>query len=462
MTGRQATALLLRSLQRAPRSFALSVFGIAVGISVLGFFLALSLGMQKRVLSRIFPSDRIEVVQQKASVDQGGLGALGALGALLGGPQQLSNEVTSELRRHPDVEAVYPRLKVAFPVRGWGGERLVGKPIYTDLPIDGIDPQAVSEVTVPWAFKDYVSDKNPFCTSDQNCPSGWFCSWDINKCEPPVPVIISPTLLEFYNGSFARMYGLPRLSGFLVGQLRGMTATAELGKSFISRRESGKPRQRKLVLVGVSDRAQPFGLTVPLPYVQRWNAEYAGERAASEYSSLTVQVRPGRSVTRIVERVRNLGYSIEDNGAEQAGLAVLLMTALFVLVSLSTLVVAALNIAHTFFRAIAERRHELGVMRAVGASQADILLLVLGEAGCIGLCGGLVGLLLARLAGLGIDYLSRTALPDFPFKPSSYFWFAPELLLALLLFSVTICLAGALLPARAAAKQSPAEALTAK
>ena len=138
------------------------------------------------------------------------------------------------------------------------------------------------------------------------------------------------------------------------------------------------------------------------------------------------------------------------------------MTALFVLVSLSTLVVAALNIAHTFFRAIAERRHELGVMRAVGASQADILLLVLGEAGCVGLCGGLVGLLLARLAGLGIDYLSRTALPDFPFKPSSYFWFAPELLLALLLFSVTICLAGALLPARAAARQSPAEALTAK
>ena len=96
MTGRQATALLLRSLRRAPRSFALSVFGIAVGISVLGFFLALSLGMQKRVLSRIFPSDRIEVVQQKASVDQGGLGALGALGALLGGPKQLSNEVTSQ------------------------------------------------------------------------------------------------------------------------------------------------------------------------------------------------------------------------------------------------------------------------------------------------------------------------------------------------------------------------------
>jgi len=459
MTIRQALSLLLRSLQRAPRAFALSVFGIAVGISVLGFFLALSLGMQKQVLQRIFPSDRIEVVQPKASVDES---ALGALGAMLGGSKQLSNEVIAQLLSHPDVQAVYPRLKVAFPVRGWGGERLVGRPIYTDLPIDGVDPLAVSDPTSPWAFKDYVSEKNPFCTEDKNCPTGWFCSWDINKCEPPVPVIISPTLLEFYNGSFARMYGLPKLSGFLVGQLRGLHATAELGKSFISRRDVGKPRQRKLVLVGVSDRAQPFGLTVPLPYVQRWNADFAGERAANEYSSLTVQVKPGRSITRIVEQVRKLGYSIEDNGAEQAGLAVLLMTALFVLVSLSTLVVAVLNVAHTFYRAISERRHELGVMRAVGASQRDLMLLLLGEAACIGLSGGVVGLLTARLAALCIDFLSRTALPDFPFKPQSYFWFSPQLLAALLLFSVTVCLLGALLPARAAAKQSPAEALTAK
>ncbi len=459
MTLRQAQSLLFHSLRRAPRAFLLSVFGIAVGISVLGFFLALSLGMQKRVLQRIFPSDRLEVVPPKASVDDS---ALGAIGALLGGPKGLSDDVIRELRAHPDVQAVHPRLRVAFPVRGWGGERIVGRPIYTDLPIDGIDPAAVTETTSPWQFKDYVSDKNPFCTEDKNCPQGWFCSWDINKCEPPVPVIISPTLLEFYNGSFARMYGLPRITGFLVGQLRGLLATAELGKSFVSRREAGKPRQRKLVLVGVSDRAQPFGLTVPLPYVQRWNAEYAGEKAASEYSSLTVQVKPGRSVTRVVERIRKLGFALEDNGAEQAGLAVLLMTALFVLVSLSTLVVATLNVAHTFFRAIAERRHELGVMRAVGASQRDVILLLLGEAACIGLSGGVIGVVVARLFAHGIDTLSRTALPDFPFKPESYFWFSPLLLLSLLTFSVGICLLGALFPARAAARLSPAEALTAK
>lgn len=457
MRARQAAHLVLVNIRRAPRTFALSVFGIAIGISVLTFFVSLSLGMQRRVLGRIFPQGRVEVVPAKSTLDQGLLG--GALEALGGGPQPLSDELVQKLRAHPEVAAVYPRMRVVFPVSGWGGEKLLGRPVYSELIFDGIDPDAVTEQTSPWAFKDYVSDKNPPCTEDKNCPEGWFCSWDINKCEPPVPVLISPMMLELYNGSIAKMHKLPRISGFLAGALRGMTITAALGKSFIGRNQVGTLRYRHLALVGISDRAMPLGLTVPLAYVKRWNAEYAGERAAREYSSISVQVKPGRSVTAIVDHVRRLGYSIEDNGAEQAGLAVLLITALFVLVSLSTLVVAGVNIAHTFFRAIAERRHELGVMRAVGASRADVLLLLLLEAVAVGLCGGVLGVLLARAVGALIDLLSRTALPDFPFKPDSYFWFSPGLLAGLLGFSVGVCLLGAAWPARAAARLSPAEAL---
>lgn len=453
--------LIEKSVARAPRPFALSVFGISVGIAALSFFLALSLGMQRQVLSRIFPIDRVEVVMAKSSLEQGALGALDTLGSLLGGgPRPLDEAAIATLRSHPDVAAVFPRMKVAFAVRGWGGEKLIGRTVYTELIIDGISPEAVNEKTAPLRFADLLDPNHPFCTEDKNCPEGMYCAWDKNRCEPPVPVLISPFLMELYNGSIAKTHGLPRLTGFLLGQLRGMTLTAELGRSFVARNlATGTPRQRRLMLVGISDRAMPIGLTVPLPYVQRWNAEYAGERASHEFSSLTVQMKPGRSPTRIVELVRKLGYSVEDNGAEQAGLAVTLITALFVLVSLSTLVVAAGSVMHTFFRAISERRHEIGVMRAVGASQRDIFALLLGEAMLIGLLGGSCGLLLSRLTALGIDFLSRTALPDFPFKPTSYFYFSAGLCALSVGFSVLICLLGALFPARAAARLSPAEAL---
>jgi hypothetical protein len=456
MRAQKCAELIAQSVSRAPRTFALSVFGIAVGISVLAFFLALSQGMQ-RVLGRIFPADRLEVVPAKSSLDQS---ALGALDALLGGPRLLSDELVADLRARPEVAAVFPRMRVAFPVRGWGGESIVGRTIYTELIVDGIDPRAVTQETGPVRFADHVSPQNPFCYEDKNCAPGTYCSWDVHKCEPPVPVLVSPMLLELYNGSIAKTHGLPRISGMLAGSMRGLTMTAELGKSFVSKAAVGTPKQRRLMLVGISDRAQPLGLTVPLPYVQRWNAEYAGERAAREYSSVSIQVKPGGSVTAVVDYVRKLGYAIEDNGAEQAGLAVTLITALFVLVSLSTLFVAAVNVAHTFFRAIAERRHELGVMRAVGATERDVRTLLLGEAATVGLLGGLVGLLMARLVGLSIDLLSRKALPEFPFKPESYFWFSPALLAILLGFSVLVCLLGAAWPARAAARLSPAQALS--
>ena len=67
--------LIRQNIARAPRPFALSVFGITLGIAALSFFLALSLGMQERVLRRIFPADRLEVVPQKTSFDSGAAGA---------------------------------------------------------------------------------------------------------------------------------------------------------------------------------------------------------------------------------------------------------------------------------------------------------------------------------------------------------------------------------------------------
>ena len=43
---------------------------------------------------------------------------------------------------------------------------------------------------------------------------------------------------------------------------------------------------------------------------------------------------------------------------------------------------------------VTERRRELGLLRAVGATQRDVRMVVLGEAALIGLIGGLLGVLL--------------------------------------------------------------------
>jgi ABC-type antimicrobial peptide transport system permease subunit len=118
------------------------------------------------------------------------------------------------------------------------------------------------------------------------------------------------------------------------------------------------------------------------------------------------------------------------------------------------------NISHTFFMMLSERRREIGLMRAVGASRLDIWKIVLGEAAIMGLVAGAAGVAAAIAVAKGIDAFSRSKLPDYPFKPTTYFTFSPELVALALGFAVLFCVIGASLPARKAASIHPAQALS--
>src|SRR2546429_9500086 len=81
-----------------------------------------------------------------------------------------------------------------------------------------------------------------------------------------------------------------------------------------------------------------------------------------------------------------------------------------------------------FYASVRERTREIGILRAVGATRGDVAAVVLAEAAATGLAGGVVGVLLARIAAALLDRLPPTGLPDLPFKPPTVFSFhAPHL-----------------------------------
>ena len=229
-------------------------------------------------------------------------------------------------------------------MRGWGGERIVGRPIYTDLPIDGIDPAAVTEATSPWAFKDYVDD---------------------NKIRLHRGQKLSARLVLFVGQKQVRAAGAGDhfsdaagvLQWLVCADVRAATdhwifgepaprllATAELGKSFVSRREVGKPRQRKLVLVGVSDRAQPFRPDGAASLCTKVECRIRGEKPRRVFQPNGAG-EAGKSSTRVVERIRKLGFALKTTAPNKRGLRGAFDDGAVCPVSLSTLVVATLNIA---------------------------------------------------------------------------------------------------------------------
>jgi ABC-type antimicrobial peptide transport system permease subunit len=167
-----------------------------------------------------------------------------------------------------------------------------------------------------------------------------------------------------------------------------------------------------------------------------------------------------RDITPLAAHAKAIGFDIAESEGEKVGLFITLATVLFTVISVIIILIAAINIAHTFMMLISERRWEIGVLRAVGATRGHIRTVILGEAGVVGLLSGGIGLALAYVAAWACDWYSANRIPDFPFKPETYFVFSPTLIGAAVGFAVLFCLLGALLPAGRAARMEPAAALT--
>jgi ABC-type antimicrobial peptide transport system permease subunit len=243
--------------------------------------------------------------------------------------------------------------------------------------------------------------------------------------------------------------------------LIGFQIPIELGRSYVAGKTLPNMLEGSLQLVGFSDRATLAGVSLPLAVVKRVNQHFGAE--ADSYSSVLLRAHNADDVSEVAAGVKKLGLEIDEterSRALQIGAAVEMVTlALSLLAGLITCL-AAVNTMQAFYASVRERTREIGVLRAVGATRGDVAAVVLAEAAATGLAGGILGVVLARVVALLLDRLSRTGLPDFPFKPQTFFHFEVAQVALGIAVALLASLLGAFLPARAAARLDPAKALS--
>lgn len=199
-------------------------------------------------------------------------------------------------------------------------------------------------------------------------------------------------------------------------------------------------------------------LVVPLPDAQ------AALGQPGMASSLEVAVAPGASREAVqAAALKALGDSFQAGAAEaqlSMGTALQMGYAIFTLLGLLALFIGGFLIFNTFHTVILERRHDLAMLRALGAERRQVTLMILVESLVQGVVGTAAGLLLGYGMVTGVASWMATSyasqiLSGLKFEIGLN---AQAFALAITFGILTTLIAG-YLPARAAGKVSPLAAL---
>jgi putative ABC transport system permease protein len=235
-------------------------------------------------------------------------------------------------------------------------------------------------------------------------------------------------------------------------------------------------RVQTLTIVGICDldpdsmrgaaRARVF---LPLNLAQNLHVLQASDLrdtthlsvGAPTYSNLNVRVKSPSQVQAVEDAIKKMGFrtfSIIDATRSVRRFFAVLDLFLGIFGSLA-LAVASIGIVNTLVMAILERRREIGIMKAIGASDSDVRRLFFAEAGVMGVFGGLVGVTLGWLIGRAINLGMNVYLRRQHFPPEQIWSFPWWLVLGAVAFAILVSLVSGLYPAARAARLDPVQAL---
>ena len=187
-----------------------------------------------------------------------------------------------------------------------------------------------------------------------------------------------------------------------------------------------------------------------------------------EYRMIIAKVKNGEKPSKVAEdikkalrRERGLKEGEEDFAVETTEDLIKSFNTILGIVSIVLIGIAAISllvggvgIMNTMYTSVLERTRDIGIMKAIGAKDRDILIIFLFESGFIGLIGGIIGCILGIALALGVTQFASVA---------GYGFLEAKVSLDLILFAIGFSfIAGAIsgiLPASRASRLQPVEAL---
>jgi len=435
--------LIFGNLNRRKGRVALTAVGVVIGTAAVVILVSLAIGLQKNANEQLYGIGDLTQIQVSPAygsegmvVSRGGGGGGGSIsaGSSPQSPKLLTNRTLDELRALPGVVAVIPRdymmggltikyhrLEAGANIIGMGADDLGGLGLEAT---QGVVELARGTVIIgPMVASNFYDPRQR-------------------------PGQQAPAVPDLYDQQLTLV--------FIKWDQNG----SEIHKT-LTYRVSGVLTQTQ----GESD----WSIYMRLDELKTLNEWAMGRRInynKDGYSLVIVKVDNVDHVLDINDQITAMGFQAYTPQSFVKGINnfYLVLQVIFGGVGAIALLVAAIGIANTMAMAILERTREIGLMKAVGATNRDVLSIFLGEAAGIGLLGGLGGVLIGWLAGQGINvialvYLAQQSASQGGMPPSVAVSTPTWLPIFALLFATLIGLASGLYPALRAATLVPVQAL---
>lgn len=477
MKGYDLIELAARNLREAVLRNSLTTLGIGVGVASLVAMLSLGVGLQEMANKRLAKSGLFDTVVVTSRRDQRNFDRHDAKeGPPPAESRPLDEAARLEIARLPNVLEAVPDVRFITEFR------YAGKPHLTM--VAGLPPSA--------------KEKDAFDTLQGK----FFSSGDANEAvlqrefadellgardtpNRPSTITLEQTkaligkelTLRYAERAPISGTGPDRIgAGVPPVESHGQDVRATAAPATPAVGYSVVPREATLRIVGITDqepdamrgqgRARVF---IPLQFAENLHiALPTGSRedtstltSAQTYSTLSVRVKNANLVQSVQDAIKKMGFntfSILDATQSLRRFFAVLDVFLGIFGSLA-LAVASMGIVNTLVMAILDRRHEIGVMKAIGASDGDVKKLFFAEAGVMGLLGGGMGVAIGWAIGRAINFGTDIYLHSQDL-PSENIWSVPWWLVAgAITFSILVSMLSGLYPAARAAKLDPVKAL---
>jgi putative ABC transport system permease protein len=458
--------LAVRNLRESILRNSLTTVGISVGVASLVAMLSLGIGLQQLAGRRLQKSGLFDTVVVTSRRDLRGFNRdQEENGPAPAESPALTEDARQKIAQLPNVLEAYPDIRFITELR------FEDKPYLTmmaGLPFsaknndsfDGMQgsffsSDTANEVILQKSFAAQLLGKTPKAGSD----------------EPSVTELAKPLLGQQLTMRYAERTATPTDAADKkdAANSHGPNNSAGTAYSVVS-------REVTLKIVGVCDldpdsmrgqaRARIFmplklaqGLHVMQPSDLRDTTNMASGTPA--YMTVEVHVKSPTQVQAVEDAIKKMGFntfSIVDATRSLRQFFAVLDLFLGIFGSLA-LAVASIGIINTLVMAILERRREIGIMKAIGASDGDVKGLFFAEAGVMGVFGGFVGVALGWTIGRVINVGTNVYLKRQHFPPEQI-WFVPWwLVIGAIGFAIVVSLLSGLYPASRAARLDPVQAL---